>query len=88
MKSTSERLPSSGENSTSSVYERARLTPATTSAFTWSSVIRSFFFMWISDVAMNTWMRGCSACCTAAQARSMSWKPVRDRAVMTGPRTL
>ena len=43
--------------------------------------------MWIGDVAMKTWMRGRSAWRTASQARSMSWKPVRDSAVMTGPRT-
>ena len=43
--------------------------------------------MWIFDVAMNTWMRGFSACRTASHARSTSLKPVRDRPVMIGPRT-
>ena len=58
MKSGSERNPSSGENSTSSSVATSpgpRAPPA--SAFTWSRVIRSFFVMWISDVAMKTWMR-------------------------------
>ncbi len=87
MKSTSDRLPSSGENSTSVVYPAARATPAAASAFTWSSVIRSFFFMWMADVAMNTWMRGFSAWRTASQARSTSLNPVRERPVITGPWT-
>ena len=36
----------------------ARATAAAASAFTWSCVMRSFFSMWIFDVAMKTWMRG------------------------------
>ena len=83
----SERLPSSGENSTSSQKLRARATPPAASAFTCSGVMRSFFAMWIGDVAMNTWMRGCAACRTASHARSMSAKPVRARPAMIEPCT-
>ena len=36
----------------------ARATAAAASAFTCSGVMRSFFSMWIFEVAMNTWMRG------------------------------
>ena len=42
--------------------------------------MRSFFFMWIGDVAMKTWMRGCSAWRTASHARSTSLNAVRDSA--------
>ena len=87
MKSSSDLLPSSGENSTSSQYPFARATPAAASSLTWSSVMRSFFFMWIGDVAMKTWMRGRSACRTASHARSTSLKPVRDRPAIVDPRT-
>ena len=87
-KSGSERLPSSGENSTSSQYARARATLAAASERTSSSVMRSFFFMWIGDVAMKMWMRGCSACRTASQARSTSLNAVRDRPAMVEPFTL
>src|SRR5262249_40441743 len=44
--------------------------------------------MWIGDVAMKTCRRARSAWRTASHARSMSWKPVRDRAAMVEPRTL
>ena len=87
MKSKSDREASSGENSTSSVYRRAWATAAAASDFTWSGVIFSLCFMWVSLVAMNTWMRLRSACCTASQHRSMSARAVRERPVMTGPRT-
>ena len=43
--------------------------------------------MWVSQVAMKTWMRAASACWTASQHRSTSFSAVRDRPVMTGPRT-
>ncbi len=42
--------------------------------------MRSFFFMWIGDVAMKTWMRGRSACRTASHARSTSLNAVRESA--------
>ena len=55
---------------------------------TWSSVISQHVLHVARGlVEMNTWMRGRSAWRTASQHRSTSWKPVRDRAVMTGPRT-
>ena len=44
--------------------------------------------MWIFDVAMKMWMRAFSAWRTASHARSTSLKPVRDRPVMIGPRTV
>ena len=43
--------------------------------------------MWIFDVAMNTWMRGFSACRTASHAAVDVLEAVRDRPVMIGPRT-
>ena len=42
--------------------------------------MRSFFAMWIGDVAMKTWMRGRSAWRTASHARSTSLNPVRESA--------
>ena len=61
MKSGSERVASWGENSTSSVYLRARRTPSTEALSTSSGVMRSIFSMWIGDVDMNTWIRNRSA---------------------------
>ena len=58
MYSTSEREPSSGENSTSSVYSRACATAARTCPLTSSRVVCSLRSMWMSLVAMNVWMRG------------------------------
>jgi len=49
--------------------------------------MRSFLAMWISDVAMNTWMRRRSAWRTASHARSTSLNPVRLRPAMIGPCT-
>ena len=54
------------------VVRGTRGRPPAVSSFTWSSVMRSFFFMWIGDVAMKMWMRGFSAWRTASQARSTS----------------
>ena len=56
-KSMSERTASSGENSTSSVYWRARLTICTARSSTCSGVMRSLCCMWIGLVAMKVWMR-------------------------------
>ena len=53
MYSTSEREPSSGENSTSSVYSRACATAARTWPLTSSRVVCSLRSMWMSLVAMN-----------------------------------
>jgi hypothetical protein len=55
------RVASWGENSTLSVYFRARLTPSTDALNTSSGVIRSIFSMWIADVDMKTWIRNSSA---------------------------
>ena len=87
MYSTSEREPSSGENSTSSVYSRACATAARTWPLTSSRVVCSLRSMWMSLVAMNVWMRGRSASLTAFQAASMSCLLVRARPQMTGPST-
>ncbi len=78
--SISERPASSAENSTSSVYWRARLTARTAASTTWSGVMRSFFSMCSGEVAMKVWMRGATAGLMASAARSMSASPVRARA--------
>ena len=49
-------------------------TERTASIFTWSGVIRSLFFMWISLVAMKMWMRARSASWIASQQRSTSFE--------------
>ena len=41
--------------------------------------------MWVSDVAMNTWIRRFAAGSIAAQQRSMSLRAVRDNPQITGP---
>ena len=51
-KSTSERLPSSGLNSTSSVNWRAKRTARRACSYTWSGDIRSFFSMCSGEVAI------------------------------------
>ena len=86
MKSTSEREPSSGENSTSSQSSRAWATAARAWPFTSSRVVCSLRSMWMSLVAMKVWMRGRSESLTAFQAASMSClagarQPADDRAV-------
>ena len=87
MNSTSEREPSSGENSTSSVYSRACATAARTWPLTSSRVVCSLRSMWMSLVAMNVWMRGRSESRTAFQAASMSCLAVRASPQITGPST-
>src|SRR5271165_4667394 len=87
MYSMSERDPSSGENSTSSVYSRACATAARTWPLTSSLVVCSLRSMWMSLVAMKVWMRGRSESLTAFQAASMSWLLVRASPQITGPST-
>ena len=87
MNSTSEREPSSGENSTSSVYPRACATAARAWPFTSSRVVWSLRSMWMSLVAMNVWMRGRSESLIAFQAASMSAALVRASPQITGPCT-
>ena len=87
MNSTSERLPSSGENSTSSQYSFACATAARAWPSTSSRVVWSLRSMWMSEVAMKVWMRGRSECLTAFQAASMSCADVRARPQITGPST-
>ena len=43
---------------------------------------------WMALVARKTWIRACSACRTASQARSMSASRQRARPQITEPRTL
>ena len=87
MNSTSEREPSSGENSTSSVYSRACATAARACPLTSSRVVCSLCSMCMSLVAMNVWMRGRSESRTAFHAASMSCLLVRASPQMTGPST-
>ena len=87
MKSKSDREASSGLNSTSSVYSRARATAEAASASTWSGLIFSLCSMWVGLVAMKTWMRRLSAGSMASQHRSISEWLVRDSPQITGPRT-
>ena len=67
-KSRSERLPSSGENSMSSVNLRANRACSNT----WSGVMRSFFSMCNGEVAMKVWIRKRFADFSASAARWMS----------------
>ncbi len=87
MYSTSERDPSSGENSTSSVYCFACATAARAWPITSSRVVWSLRSMCTSLVAMKVWMRGRSESRTASHAASMSCLDVRARPQMTGPCT-
>ncbi len=68
----SERTASSAENSTSSVYSRASFTAFTAASTTWSGVMRSFFSMWMGEVAMKVWMRPRLAGLIASPAARMS----------------
>ena len=85
MKSKSEREASSGLNSTSSVYSRARATADPASASTCSGLILSLNCMCVGLVAMNVWMRRLAAGSMASQHRSMSLWAVRDSPQMVGP---
>ena len=83
----SEREPSSGENSTSSVYSRACATAARACPITSLRVVCSLRSMWMSLVAINVWMRGRAESLIAFQAASMSCLLVRAKPQMTGPST-
>ena len=56
-KSTSDRLPSSGLNSTSGQWLRANFTASRDASSTCSGVMRSFFSMCRALVAMKVWTR-------------------------------
>src|SRR5829696_6304436 len=77
--STSDRVASSAENSTSSARSRAYATAKATRSSTCSGVSRSFRSMWRALVAMKTWMRDRGAPRSAAAAVSMSSRAVRAR---------
>ena len=64
--STSARVASMGENSTSSTSARAWATAARAWPWTSSRVDWSWCRMWMSDVEMKVWMRGRSASRTAS----------------------
>ena len=85
MKSKSERDASSGLNSTSSVYSRARVTAEAASVSTWAGLILSLCSMWVGLVAMKVWMRRWAAGSMASQQRSMSLWAVRESPQMVGP---
>src|SRR5581483_4848975 len=87
-KSSSVRVASWAENSTSSVYEAASVTPSRIASITCWCDIRSMSCMWIWLVEMNVWMRQRSAPLRASAARSMSPVVTRASAAITGPRTL
>ena len=70
--STSARVASIGENSTSSTSERAWATAARAWPLTSSRVVCSWWTMWMSDVEMKVWMRGRAASRTALPAASTS----------------
>src|SRR6266581_1110074 len=79
-KSSSERPASSQENSTLSMPLRAKRTASFAAAMTSSGVMRSFFSMWIGEVAMKVWMRPDLAGLTASRARAMSLSEARHKA--------
>ena len=70
--STSARVASIGENSTSSTNDLACATAARAWPSTSSRVDCSWCSMWMSDVEMKVWIRGRPASRTASAARSMS----------------
>ena len=86
--STSARVASIGENSTSSQYDLASATAAFACPFTSSRVVWSWCSMWMSEVEMNVWIRGRCESLIAFQAASMSALWVRARPQITGPSTL
>src|SRR5207253_2938304 len=81
--STSVRVASCAENSTSSVYERARRTLERVAARTSSCDIRSIEDMWTSLVEMNTCSLADCASAITSHARSMSPSPARHRSAIT-----
>src|SRR3984885_14239698 len=81
-----ERVPSSVENSTSSVKERARRTDSAAWSRAWSRVMRSLYSRWRSEEAMTRWMRLEGAASTARAAASMSSRLQRASEAMRGPR--
>ncbi len=85
--STSARVASIGENSTSSQYERASATAARACPLTSSRVVCSWCSIWMSEVEMKVWILGRAASEIASQAASMSALWVRARPQITGPST-
>src|SRR5439155_6936778 len=85
--STSARVASIGENSTSSTSDLAWATAARAWPLTSSRVDCSWCVMWMSDVEMKVWMRGRSASRTAPCAASTSATCARASPAMTGPST-
>src|SRR3546814_3028375 len=77
--SGSERVASSADHSTSGTRLRASDTDAWIASSTSSGVLFSLTRIWSGDVAMKVWMRGFTACFTAAAARSISAVAARAR---------
>ena len=86
--SKSVREASSVENSTSRQRERAYFTVSTHHCRIFSRSARNFFWMWMSEVPRNVWIRGRFATFTASHSVSMSFFTARARPVMTGPLTV
>src|SRR5579875_895808 len=82
--STSARVASIGENSTSSQSARAWATAARACPFTSSRVELNWWTMWMSEVEMNVWIRGRPASLIAFQAASTSGACARASAAITG----
>ncbi|MPM50180.1 hypothetical protein SDC9_96916 [bioreactor metagenome] len=78
-KSISLLVASSAENSISSQYFFAYRTISPVCSMTSSRVFLSLYSIWISDVAINTWMRGCFAYFTASHELSISFASARER---------
>src|SRR3989339_932858 len=85
-KSNSVGEASSGENSTSSTYFNACLTPFTAKLRISSFALRSLYFLWISEVARKTWILGFSAFSSALAALSISFSTARARPATETPR--
>ena len=83
MRTLIERVPSSADHSTSSIWLRARATMATEVSSTCSGVLFSFTRMCNGEVAITVWTRPRLANFTAAAQRSMSSGCARDRPAMT-----
>src|SRR5262249_44844690 len=79
-------VASSAENSTSLHNVRASRTACRVSSTTCSRVFFSLYCKWMSEVAINVWIRGCAASRNASHARSMSGRTARARPAITGRR--
>ena len=86
-KSSSVRAESSAENSTSSNFSRAILTPSTARRTISSVAILSLKSRWMGLVARKTWQRPRGASLRASQEAAMSPLLQRERLATMGPAT-